>query len=201
VTATSAVVCVTALPDLRVPPPTLINATFVNEEYANIHLQSYSVHFNDPRSGVADFTADIPGNPELIGGLCTDGFTRCAVNADCAATSSGSGGGGSTGSATTCNHSETTVGGLVLLDGTVKQHFNPELYGQTLSLTLTFVGEDDANQTFVVDGGYAVVFSDSPLLCVLTGVESPTATPVATFTGTPLPTAIPTTLPTATPGT
>ena len=194
VTATSAEVCVNnpnLSGDLTQLPPTLINAIFVNEEEANIHLESYTVHFNDSSSGVADVTADIPGNPDLPGGICTDGFTHCAVAADCAASSS-SGGGGSSGGTTTCDHTQTVVGGLVLIDSEIKAHVNPKLYGQTLSLTLTFAGKDDANRTFVVEAGYAVVFSDS-LDCGSISVLTPTSTVVATVTPSPTP------IPTATP--
>jgi len=201
VTATSAEVCVNnpnISGDLTQLPPTLINAIFVNEEKANIHLQSYSVHFDDSSSGVADVTANIPGNPDLPGGICSTAFINCATDADCAASSGSSGGGGT--QTATCVHTQTVVGGIVLIDSEVKAHVNPKLYGQTLSLTVSFVGKDDANRTWQVEGGYAVVFSAS-LECGSTMILTPTFTPIpptltpiaTTPTLTPIPTDTPVT--------
>jgi hypothetical protein len=186
VTATSAVVCVNNpnLPPLltRDLTPTLINAIFINEEAADIHLNSYKVHFNDPSSGVADVTASITSNPNLPGGRCSSGNKTCAVDADCL-TSGGSSGSGT--ESATCDHSESTVEGIVLVDETAKAHVNPEIYGQTTTLSVTFVGEDDANRTFEVTAGYAVVFSDA-LRCG-SGEPTPGVTPAATATATATP--------------
>jgi len=172
VTATSAEICINnpnVSGDFTQPPPTLINAIFVNEEKANIHLESYSIHFNDSSAGVADVFASIPGNPDLPGGSCSDTGNECAVDADCVSSMSSSG----SGTAATCDHTETIVGGIVLVDSETKAHVNPKLYGQTLSMTLTFVGVDDANRTWQVEAGYAVVFSDS-LECGTTTLSTPT---------------------------
>lgn len=192
VTPTSAEVCVNdpnISGDLTQLPPTFINAIFVNEEKANIHLVSYTVHFNESSVGVADVTAYVPGNPDLPGGMCSTGFTQCAVDADCAATSGSSSSG--SGQSATCDHSETIVGGLVLIDSETKAHVNPRLYGQTLSLTVSFVGKDDANHKFEVEAGYAVVFSASAE-CGSIAILTPTFTQIP---ATPTPTVLPTQTP------
>ncbi len=191
VTATSAEVCVNNpnLPiNLRATlTPTSVNAIFVNEEQANIHLLSYTVHFNDPSIGLADVTASISGNPTLIGGMCSTGLISCAVDADCLTVGGTTGSG--TGGGETCDHAETTVDGIVLVDVSAKSHVNPKLFGQATSLTVTFVGADDANRTFEVNAGYAIVFSDD----VRCGrATNPTAVTTPAATATALPTATPT---------
>ena len=179
VTPTSAVVCVN---NLAGPvTPTSINAIFLNEESADIQLLSYTVHFNDPSSGLADVTASVSGNPDLVGGECSTGFTRCAVDADCLASGGGSTSGGTTAN---CVHTETTVNGIILVDFAAKQHVNPAIYGQTTSLTVTFNGVDDAHNSLQVAAGYAVVFSNRIDCGSAVGGQTPVATATATATTT-----------------
>jgi len=146
---------------------TTINAVFRNEEAANIHLKTYTVHFNDPNSGVADVTASLVGNPDLLGGRCSSSGTQCAVSTDCV--SVGGGGGGTGAQEDTCTHTDSTVDGIVLVDFAAKEHVNPEIFGQATSLTVTFVGKDDANRTFEVTAGYVVIFGDFNNCATTTG--------------------------------
>jgi hypothetical protein len=197
---TSAVVCVPnpnrPADMLRSFTPTTINAIFTNEEQANIHLNTYTVHFNDPTVGLADVTASLTGNPTLIGGRCSSTGAACAVDTDCISTS------GTSNSTTmeTCDHTDSTAEGIVLVDLTAKAHVNPAIFGQTTSLTVTFIGADDAHRTFEVPAGYAVVFNDRFDCGTSTG-PTPAESAVATPTPTPTPTpTLPTPTPTTTPG-
>ena len=155
VSPTSAVVCLNGVsnPITR----TTINATFLNEEAADIHLNRYAVHFNDPRSGLPDVISVIASSPNIRGGRCSNSLTMCAVDADCLPS------GGTDASPTaTCDHKDTTVPGIVLIDLPTKARVNPQVIGQPTSLTVTFSGVDDADRPFQVTTGYTVVFSDSP---------------------------------------
>lgn len=142
---------------------TSINATFRNEEASDIHLDGYVIHFNDPRTGLGDVRiAPGGGLGSLEGGRCSNASDRqCAVDADCAIA----------GSLGRCEHSETTIEGLVLFDLSLKEHVNlcgrsttatsnPCLPpGETTTLSVTFFGSD-AHRSFETVAGYAAVFDN-----------------------------------------
>jgi hypothetical protein len=180
---TSATVCVRSQGDTS----TTANASFLNEEAADIHLNAYTVHYNDASVGLGDITASITGNPTLIGGRCRTLLTKCAVSADCVMS----------GETEPCDHTVTTVEGIVLVDPSAQTHVNPKVYGQATSLTVTFTGVDDAHHTFQVPAGYALIFNDS-IDCGDTTGPTPVVSPVATATATATATETPT--PTTTPG-
>jgi len=132
--------------------PTIINAVFINEQGSDILLDRYTVHFDDPSSGVGDIPGSISAN--IIGGRCSTENLQCSTDADCAAVSSGS---SSTGAI--CNHTETTVSGIKLFDIATKLLVNPAIYNFQTSITVTFFGSDP-NQTFQTAAHYVVEFED-----------------------------------------
>jgi len=124
---------------------TVINAVFRNQEAADIHMDSYVVHFNDSRSGVADYTGSL--SAVLQGGRCASASMQtCVVDADCGLSGS-------------CVHTNTSVNGIVLFDFLTKAAVNPAIYGQATSITVTFFASDP-NQSLTSAVGYVATFGD-----------------------------------------
>jgi len=129
---------------------TEINAVFANHEGLDIHLKGFSLHVNDSRVGLGDFTGPLTGT--IKGGRClvqTD--KTCAIDDECAqGTNVG-----------TCTHQLTTITGIVLFDFAAKAQVagQPQVWGQALSVTITFFASD-VNQSFQTSGGYLVTFVD-----------------------------------------
>ncbi len=134
---------------------TEINAVFSNHEALDIHLEGFSVHVNDTRVGLGDFTGTITGT--ILGGRCSSQADKmCAIDDDCVQT------GQQTGTTTaTCTHQLTTIDGIVLFDFTAKEQVagQPNVWGQALPVTITFFASD-ATQSFQTSGGYLVTFAD-----------------------------------------
>jgi hypothetical protein len=122
---------------------TSINAVFVNQQAADIRLESYTVDYGS-KSGLPDAFKVFHGalSANLIGGRCGGGGPQCALDSDC------SGGGG-------CVHSETTVTGIVIVDFDVKERITPGSY----NVQMTFYGSD-ANRSFQTSAGYVMRFDD-----------------------------------------
>ena len=136
--------------------PTLINAVFINEQGSDIKLEGYTIHFDDPNSGIGDIEGSLSAN--IIGGRCSvSADTPCGTDADCAAIMTNTGGGATM--AATCTHAETTVSGIHLFAIATKVLVNPALYGFQTSITVTFFGSDP-NQSFQTDAHYVVEFGD-----------------------------------------
>ena len=135
---------------------TVINAVFINEEAADIRLNRYRIalpKIGNQDSGLGDFieqnvTVNLPG------GRCVGMDIPCATSADCAATGGG-------GSASICLHTETTVHALLLFDFVTKTQLdNPQFFGISTDLTITFFGSDDANRDLETSANYVVTFGD-----------------------------------------
>jgi hypothetical protein len=154
--------CDSTMPEVVNEPFTVtsINATFRNEEGSDIQLDGYTVHFDDPRTGLADFSGSLNGN--IVGGRCSNN-AQCTVDADCVA----AGGTGAT-TSVTCDHTQTTISGIVLFDFKAKAHVSPQIFGEATSLTITFFGSD-ANQSFQTTAGYVVTFDDFDNCSTTTG--------------------------------
>lgn len=142
--------------------PTLINAVFINEQGSDIKLEGYTVHFDDPSSGVGDIPGSISAN--ILGGRCSTEDIQCATDADCATAMTSS----SSTTAATCNHTETTVSGIHLFDIATKVLVNPAIYNFQTSVTVTFFGSD-ANQSFQTVAHYVVEFGDIDNCTATTG--------------------------------
>jgi hypothetical protein len=126
---------------------TSINATFRNNEAADITLNGYTVNLG-PNSGVGVFQGEL--STALLGGRCVGFDQACASNNDCAQLSTGG-----VGTTIPCVHSETTVSGILLFDIDTKLHVIPGTY----NVAITFFGSD-ANQSFEAKTSYVVRFDD-----------------------------------------
>jgi hypothetical protein len=127
---------------------TIINATFRNNEAADLHLQQVVIAVGS----LATITHQIDG--ELRGGRCSSSIDQqCSADADCISTSSTTGGGTSG----TCTHTETTINGILLFDFSDKQRFlsRPGTY----NVTITFFASDPVH-SFQISTGYTVTFDD-----------------------------------------
>lgn len=131
---------------------TIFNATFINEQKQDIVLRKYRISF-DPILELGDVEYDLAAN--LTGGFCSnvDG-RRCAVDLDCQVV-------GQTTSTFACLKTETTVGGLLLVDFLTKERIkaNTRVLGRATSLKITFTG-DDGYRTYTVPAAYTVTFDD-----------------------------------------
>lgn len=135
---------------------TIINAVFVNEEGADIHLQRYRVYLpqtiNGQQTGLPTFVEQALGT-NLPGGRCANVNRHCALDQDCTVL----------GIAGNCVHSETTVSALVLFDFTTKSQLDrPEftLVPMATDVAVQFFGTDDADQSFEVSTGYVATFGN-----------------------------------------
>jgi len=128
---------------------TTINATFVNEGAADIHLEHYTVD-SGKQSGLGVRDRTVSGN--IPGGRCAGGTAHCAVDADCVSTTPGE--------VITCEHSDTTIRALLLYDFDDKAHVDPAVADQGTNVTITFYGKDDANNQRKVSTRYVVTFAD-----------------------------------------
>jgi hypothetical protein len=163
--------------------PTTINATFRNNEAADLHLQQVAIAVGS----LAPITRLLDG--DLPGGRCTGIDQQCSADADCIS-------GTTTGS---CVHTETTITGILLFDFSDKQRFL--LQPGTYNVTITFLASDLVH-TFQTSTVYTVTFKD---LTNCTTTSSGTPTPAAgaataTATNTPVPPATPTWTPAGTGG-
>jgi len=132
---------------------TLINAVLQNNEGSDIQLQHYSTEIGDPRLSQSDIVnGTLTAN--LTGGRCANGTQQCFTDADCALGVSGS-----------CQHSQTTVTGIVLFDFVGKEFIytvsldHPEVLGQATPLKVTFFGSDP-NRSFQITASDLVTFED-----------------------------------------
>lgn len=124
-----------------------INATFQNNEAADITLNGYTVNVG-PNSGVGVFQGELSAT--LLGGRCVGFDVACTSNNDCAQLSTGG-----SGSTIACLHSETTASGILLFDFDTKLHVIPGTY----NVAITFFASD-AVRLFQVDTSYVVRFDD-----------------------------------------
>jgi len=131
---------------------TIFNATFINEQRQDIVLRKYRISF-DPILGLGDVEYDVAAN--LTGGFCSnvDG-RRCAVDNDCVVA-------GQTSTTFACVKSETTVGGLLLVDFLTKERIkgNVRALGRATSLQITFTG-DDGYRTYTIPTAYTITFDE-----------------------------------------
>ena len=132
---------------------TAINAVFQNNEGSDIQLQHYSTEIGDPRLSQADIVnGTVTAN--LTGGRCPNGTQQCVTDDDCGLGLVGS-----------CQHSQTTVTGIVLFDFVGKEFIytisldHPEVLGQAIPLKVTFFGSDP-NRSFEITASYLVTFGD-----------------------------------------
>ena len=130
---------------------TVINAVFRNEQMLDVFLDGYTVHFDDPRTGLADITNSLSGR--IVGGRCSNTGVPCALNNECA---TGGDGGGDT---AVCEHTNSVISGLVLVDFSAKAHVNPDIFGQATSLTITFHSHD-AISAYQTVARYVVTFGN-----------------------------------------
>jgi hypothetical protein len=134
---------------------TVINAVFRNNEGSDILLQGYSTEIGDPRLSQANISN--PLSTSITGGRCSTTNAPCVTAADC--------GVGAVGALSTCDHSETTVSGIVLFDFLGKAVVytvsleHPEVLGQATPMKVTFFGSDP-NRSFQVSASYSVTFAD-----------------------------------------
>lgn len=127
-----------------------INAVFVNEEKANIVLDSYTVDL----SAVADLGVRTGALGVTVPGRrCGNQPTQsCVTDADCQIGSLPG----------RCQSSETPVIGLVLVD--LNEKFvienNPEAWGLASNIRITFYGHDDAAHSFTIPTSYVATFAN-----------------------------------------
>jgi hypothetical protein len=132
---------------------TEINAVFSNHQALDIHLEAFSLHVNDSRVGLGDFTGTLTGT--ILGGRCSSQTDKtCAIDDDCVQAGQGT-------TSATCTHQLTTINGIVLFDFAAKAQVagQPNAWGQALPVTITFFAAD-ATQSFQTSGGYLVTFVD-----------------------------------------
>jgi hypothetical protein len=125
---------------------TLINATFRNNEAADLHLQQVVIAVG-PSGSLATITHQIGG--ELRGGRCDNIDKQCALDADCVSASSITPG--------NCVHTETTIRSILLFDSSDKQRFLSQQ--GTYNVTITFFAFDPVHD-FETSTGYTVTFAD-----------------------------------------
>jgi hypothetical protein len=136
---------------------TVINAIFQNNEGSDILLQSYStqIHFQTTDSqALADLArANITNgalSTSLPGKTCGGTGAQCFVDSDCALGVAGS-----------CQATQTTVSGIVLVDflgkAVISQY--PGVFLQATPVTVTFAGSDP-NRSFQITANYQMTFAD-----------------------------------------
>jgi hypothetical protein len=132
---------------------TIINATFRNNGAADLQLQQVVIDLG-PTAGRATVTHLVSG--DLRGGRCSNIDQQCSSDADClSGSSSGSG---------TCEHTETTISGLLLFSFDDKAHILPGTY----STAITFFASDSVH-TFQTRTYYVVTFDDFDNCTISTG--------------------------------
>jgi hypothetical protein len=128
----------TGVPTFEPYTNTRINAVFHNYEASDITLNRIVIDVG-PNAGrqvvTHDFTAIVPG------GRCTSIERQCTSDQECQ--------GG------TCNHTDTTVFGILLFDFDDKAHLLPGTY----SVKISFFGTDPS-RSFEVRTSYVVHFND-----------------------------------------
>jgi hypothetical protein len=125
---------------------TLINATFRNNEAADLHLQQVVIAVG-PSGSLATITHQI--DRELRGGRCDNIDKQCALDADCVSVSSTTPG--------NCVHTETPISSILLFDFSDKQRFLSQ--PGTYNVTITFFASDPVHD-FETSTGYTVTFYD-----------------------------------------
>ncbi len=129
---------------------TTINAVFVNEEKANIVLDSYTVDL----TAVADLGVRTNSLSVTVPGRrCGSSPTQSCVNdEDCQIA----------GIPGRCQSSETGVFGLVLVDTNEKFVIssNQEAWWLASNIRITFYGHDDAAHAFEIPTSYVATFGD-----------------------------------------
>jgi hypothetical protein len=122
---------------------TIINATFRNNEAADLHLQQVAIAVGS----LAPITHQLGG--DLPGGKCSNIDQQCSNDAECVSASSTTAG--------SCVHTETTINSILLFDFSDKQRFlfQPGTY----NVTINFFAFDPVH-TFQVSTGYTVTFAD-----------------------------------------
>ncbi len=123
---------------------TSINAVFRNEQALDIRLERYRVRVGG-KSGLGVFEGRLSDN--IPGGRCINVDRSCTADSDC-----GAGG--------TCEHAETTVSSIILFDFLAKASVNPEVYGEALTVSVSFFGSDATEQSFQTTANYVVTFAD-----------------------------------------
>ncbi len=131
---------------------TIINATFRNNEAADLHLQQVAIAVGS----LAPITHQLDG--DLPGGRCSGIDQECSADADCISASSTTAG--------SCVHTEKTITGILLFDFSDKQRFlfQPGTY----NVTITFFASDSVH-TFQTSTAYTVTF-DNYNNCTTAGV-------------------------------
>ena len=131
---------------------TVINAIFQNNEGADIQLQGYRTEIAEPLLAQTNITNGVL-TAAITGGRCAASQRQCFSDNDC---------GGGFG---TCQHTPTTVSGIVLFDfiakavvATVSQS-HPGVLGQAIPLKVTFFGADPT-RSFQIAANYLVTFAD-----------------------------------------
>jgi hypothetical protein len=131
--------------------PTEINAVFLNEGAADIHLTGYVVDAGTD-AGLAPRLRGLGG--DLRGGRCSTEDLACSSDLECS----------SNGTIGMCIHTETLISNIILFDLDDKAHINLDgvngVRDQTTQVTITFFGQDDSERSFEVSTDYSVVFSD-----------------------------------------
>jgi hypothetical protein len=122
---------------------TIINATFRNNEAADLQLQQVAITVGS----LAPITHQLDGKIE--GGRCTNIDQQCSADADCVSALSTTVG--------SCVHTETTINGILLFDFSDKQRFLSQ--PGTYNVTITFFASDPVH-TFQTSTGYTVTFAD-----------------------------------------
>lgn len=125
---------------------TLINATFRNNEAADLRLQQVVIAVG-PAGSLATITHQIDG--ELRGGRCSNIDRQCSADAECVSAASTTAG--------SCLHTETTINGILLFDKSDKQRFISQ--PGTYNVTITFFAFDPVHD-FQTSTGYTVTFDD-----------------------------------------
>ena len=122
---------------------TTINAVFRNNEAAKLRVQQVAIAVGS----FAPITHQLDG--DLPGGRCSNIDQQCSADADCISASSTTSG--------SCQHTETTITGILLFDFSDKQRFlfQPGTY----NVTITFFASDLVH-TFQTSTTYTVTFDD-----------------------------------------
>jgi hypothetical protein len=143
-------ICLSGIPEPFTQ--TIINATFRNSQAADLRLQQVVIAVG-PSGSLKTITHQLDG--EIRGGRCSNIDQQCSTDADCIS-------GTTTGS---CNHTDTTIGGILLFDFSDKQRFLSQ--PGTYNVTITFFAFDPVHD-FQTSTGYTVTFADFDN-CTLTG--------------------------------
>ncbi|GIW44155.1 MAG: hypothetical protein KatS3mg077_1437 [Candidatus Binatia bacterium] len=128
---------------------TATNVVLRNDQKLDLRVFQVRIRFDDTRTGLGDITENVNGT--VIGGRCSNASQRACASADDCLVGTVRG---------TCNFTDTTVSGVLLLDFLAKAAVQPRVYGEAQPVTLTFFARDTAGNVYRATAGYTITFDN-----------------------------------------